>query len=245
MSDARDFSRFAAATSPMRIALIGAGGNGSECFDGLTRLHEALLALGAPGLDICVFDPDEVSASNIVRQRFWPHEIGLNKAIALVHRTNLLLGTDWQAIPECFASKPGSFDLIISAVDNVRTRQKIARSYRTAAVLWLDMGCDRAQGQVVLGLAGHTRIDDPLPCVVAHYPQLMEAVDDNRPSCSTAESLSRQDLMVNSAVAGAAVNLLWKCFRTGRIPYNGVVIDLDSGFSQAMPFIDQSANEAA
>jgi hypothetical protein len=65
----------------------------------------------------------------------------------------------------------------------------------------------------------------------------MTWVDDNRPSCSAADSIRRQDLLVNQTVAGSAINLLWQAFRTGKIGYNGVIIDLETSHMQAMPFM--------
>lgn len=36
--------------------------------------------------------------------------------------------------------------------------------------------------------------------------------------------------------------MLWKAFRTGKFAYNGVMIDLAQGFSQAIPFIAPTDN---
>jgi len=221
------------------VLLIGAGGNGSEFFDGCVRIHSGLEALGAEGLDVTVLDDDEVSEANCVRQRYYPHEVGLKKAIALVQRSNLLMGTNWKAVPERL-EKPlqggAKYDLIVTAVDNVAARALVAKSH-APQTLWLDLGCDKAQGQVVLGQLGHNKLTDTLPTVLAHWPDMLKQEDNNVPSCSAADSIRRQDLMVNSAVAGAAINLLWQSLRKGVVPYNGVMIDLEDGFSQAIPFM--------
>ncbi len=230
---------------PLEVVLVGAGGNGSEFFDGLMRLHQGLVALGGIGLNVTVYDDDEVSPSNIVRQRFWPHEVGQNKADALVQRTNMLMGTTWRSVPRRFdPAKDRTGSLLVTAVDNVATRQAVARQEAIGNPLWLDMGCDRTQGQVILGAHRETRLTDDLPNVVAHFPDLLEAEDDDRPSCSAAESIRRQDLMINSAVAGAAINLLWQSFRTAQIPFNGVMIDLASGHTQAVPFMPLAVDMA-
>lgn len=228
---------------PLRVILIGAGGNGSEFFDGLMRLHQAMVALGGTGLQVTVFDDDEVSESNCVRQRFWPTEVGMNKAVALVQRTNMFLGTAWRAVPARYDGQGTRCDLIVSAVDNLATRKLVAKSaekldaYNAAKTLWLDMGCDRDKGQVILGKLADTSLANDWPNVVAHFPEMMTQEDKhNRPSCSAADSLTRQDLMINQTVAGAAINLLWKTLRTGQADYNGVMIDLAEGFQQAIPF---------
>jgi len=235
---------FMAQNRPLDVVLIGAGGNGSELYDGLMRLHQGLIALGAVGLHVTVYDDRTVSPSNIVRQRYWPHEIGLLKADALVQRTNMLMGTAWTSVPRRFdPARDRSGSLLITAVDNVATRQAIAQAEAIGNPLWLDTGCDQKQGQVVLGAQRDAQLTDDLPNVVAHFPDVMEREDDDRPSCSAAESIRRQDLMINSAVAGAAINLLWQAFRTAQIPFNGVMIDLATGHTQAIPFMSVASKE--
>lgn len=229
--------------SPLKVLMIGAGGNGSECFDALLRLHSALIALGGKGLSVTVMDDDEVSPSNIVRQRFWPHEIGSNKAVALTHRANTMLGTNWQGWPVRLSEKTrfgGCPDLVITAVDNLEARRMANRLFSQARhdVYWLDMGCDKDKAQVVFGRFGDNKLTDEWPCSIAHFPDLATREDDeNTPSCSAAESLSRQDLMINGAVSNAAVNILWKLMREGKLAFNGVMIDLSSGYSQGINFL--------
>lgn len=249
--------RFMERQGPLRVVLIGAGGNGSEMFDGLIRIHQGLIALGTDGLTVNVFDADDVEPSNVVRQRFYPHEIGMNKATALVHRANMLMGTAWEDHP-CHAGEAlmrrivQHADLVITAVDNVATRQSLiaASGDRTAVIpganpLWLDMGCDRDKGQVVLGDLSHTDAGNELPNAVAHFPDLATTEDrDEAPSCGAAESLARQDLMINQQTAAAATNLVWKSLRSAQIPFNGVVIDLSCGLTQAIPFMPREADAA-
>lgn len=238
-------------TRRFRILLIGAGGNGSEIFDGLTKIHGGLMALDHPGLDVTVMDDDAVALHNTVRQRFWPHEVGINKSIAVVHRANMLLGTAWRAVPGRFSENElhnvAQYHLVITAVDNLATRRLIANAFGhdddryETNTLWLDMGVDRKQAQVVLGACGHNSLGDELPNVVAHFPALLSLSETHSaPSCSAVDSLARQDLFINEAVAGAASQLLWQCFRRGTIPWNGAVIDLDTGFQQVIPFISQA-----
>ena len=230
---------------PINVLLIGAGGNGSEFFDGLVRLHSGIKALGGAGIRVTVIDDDEVSESNIVRQRFWPHEVRMPKAVALVNRANLLMGLDWQAkvtrLTEVFETK--EFDLVVTAVDNISARKVVAES-KIHNSFWLDMGCDRDKAQAVIGLHGHNKLSDTFPTVLAHYPDMLEQEVANTPSCSAAESISRQDLMINQTIASAAVNLIWRTVRTGQIPYNGVVVDLAQGLTQAIPFLPMAKGKA-
>lgn len=244
---------------PRTVTLIGAGGNGSEMLDGLMRLHQALIALDAPGLHVHVIDGDEIEPSNVVRQRFYPHEVGLNKATALVHRANTLMGTDWKDHP-CHVTTAEQVreitfksDLVVTAVDNVTLRQMLINQndnsffYTPAdSTLWADLGCHRDQGQVVIGMLNGHDLSAALPNVAAHFPELVEAVEqDTGPSCGAAESLSRQDLMINQQVASAATNLLWKALRSGYMPYNGAVIDLSEGLTQPIHFFPNAHDSEA
>lgn len=233
------------------VLLIGAGGNGSEMFDGLVRLDAALRAFGHDGLNVSVIDDDIVSPSNIVRQRFWPHEIGLHKSIALVNRVNMLLGLDWHAQTSRFdINYKGvcNYDLVVTAVDNLTTRACVGHLLAKSSTLWMDLGCSKSQGQVILGAGHDISLNSRIPNVLAHYPELLtesEPLNINTPSCSSEESLRKQDLMINSAIGNAATNLLFQSIRSGKIPYNGVVIDLIEGWSQSIPFIRQAVSASA
>ena len=246
----------------LSVALIGAGGNGSEMLDGLMRIHQGMIALDAPGLQVHVFDDDVVEASNIVRQRFWPHEIGMNKATALVNSVNMLMGAGWRDYPRRVEPQDlndiiPKVDLVITAVDNVALRQALAlvaanrpteptftagpRANSRHRTMWCDLGCSGDKGQMVMGALDGSSLDDPLPNVIAHFPAMLEAEDtDTEPSCGAAQSLARQDLMINQQVSASAINLLWKMLRTGYMPYNGTIIDLACGLTQAIEFAHQT-----
>ncbi len=103
------------ARGPVDIALIGAGGTGSQVLSGLARMNQALKALGSPGLHLRVFDGDSVSASNVGRQLFSPSDIGKKKAVVLVTRLNMFFGTLGSISLECVkrpASSPGRYGYI-------------------------------------------------------------------------------------------------------------------------------------
>src|SRR5664280_1480422 len=84
---------------PIRILVVGCGGNGSAIVSGLSYLHQAMLAFGHPGgLQVTLIDPDTVSETNCVRQPFCRTEVGFPKAIVLAHRINLFWGLNWQGM---------------------------------------------------------------------------------------------------------------------------------------------------
>ena len=140
------------ANHQIRIAVAGAGGNGSQVLSGLARLHLALRALGHHGLDVCVFDPDLVTPANIGRQLFSPSDLGQPKAIVLVNRINLFFGLQWQAVPSLYKPKQRRpvprADILIGCVDTAAARRELAKSnFR----YWLDLGNTATTGQVILG----------------------------------------------------------------------------------------------
>lgn len=230
--------------APIRVVLVGAGGNGSEMLDGLCRIDRAARALGHPGLRIDAYDPDQVSYANTLRQRFWPGDEGCLKAELLMHRYGLFGGLEGRAYAEWFdeealrAHASGRFDLLVTCVDQARVRHEIAVAARSAdvaraldGVLWLDLGNGARSGQVVLGhLTGWRGDPARLPNVAELFPELSDhqRLDaDNTPSCSADEAL-RQDLFVNRWVALAACDLLWQLLRRGSTTYHGMWVS-DAG----------------
>ena len=239
------------------IALLGAGGTGSEMLDALARLHGAITALGHPGgFKVHVFDPAAVSETNVLRQRFWHQDVGQNKALVQVQRLNVMLGLDWEAYPlEPDPTDLAEVDLVISCVDKASVRTKLAEMFYQATLehygeledepghwpLWLDTGNDADTAQVVLGdlneeiTAYRTINGHRLPHVLDLYPEVASMEDNDAPSCSAAESLSSQQWGINRLTADVAANLLWQLLRHGAIDHHGAHIALSPITVSAMP----------
>lgn len=222
----------------INVLLIGAGGNGAEMFDALVRIHLALTdAFDLPGLNLIVMDDDTVAPHNLIRQRYYPHEIGSHKSVVLCHRVNMTFGTTFQGLPRRFKASDCELvqwaDIVITAVDTLSARRAVYEAIKAShhkRGYWLDMGVDKAQGQVILGGKSDNSITDRLPNVIAHYPEVLTSPErHNEPSCSAAESIARQDLFVNQSAALIAGQLLWQTIRTGQINRNGGVFDLTQG----------------
>lgn len=225
-----------------RIVVIGAGGNGSEVIDALSSFHYALRSLGHPkGLSVTVIDDAIVREPNLVRQRFWPCDLGQYKAISLVNRYNLMLGTAWTALPFRFPSRETvdavrEADLIISAVDLPSARRAIANSPVVSKhCMWLDLGNEARHGQVVFG-AAHRDKRATFPNVMDAYPEIETLEDDPKKSCSVAEAIRSQDCLVNRAVTTAGMSIVWELLRTGETDKHWVTVDLASGCQNAFPF---------
>lgn len=225
-----------------RIVVVGAGGNGSEVVDALASFHHALRSLGHPeGLAVTVIDDAIVRESNLVRQRFWPCDLGQFKAISLVNRYNLMLGTSWEAMPFRFPSYETvaamrAADLIISAVDLPSARRAIASSNLLSRhCMWLDLGNEARHGQVVFG-AAHADKRSIYPNVIDAYPEIETLEDDTKKSCSVAEAIRSQDCLVNRSVTTAGMNIVWELLRTGETDKHWITVDLASGNHNAFPF---------
>lgn len=229
----------------VQVALIGAGGVGSQVLSGLARLHTAMIALDHPGgLQVTTYDPDTVSESNVGRQLFSPSDVGQNKAVLLTHRLNTYFGLNWKSVPtkfqECVEVHNIAPQLIISCVDTKAARRDIARfcaSRAHSVCYWLDLGNNLTDGQVILGqpnFAKKRKKDAPLilPTITDLYPVIMNASlpeNDDTPSCSLAEALERQDLFIGQSIATFGLQLLWSLFRNGGVDHHGYFVNLKAG----------------
>lgn len=222
-------------SNPLRVAVIGTGGTGSSLLSHLPTLHAALQAKQYAGLAVTAFDPDTVSEANLVRQRFYAQDIGMNKAVTLVRRINLSCQTDWQAVPERFdCDWKRYFDLIISCVDTRAARHELhqgllGRKYKQDnPTYWLDCGNDQVTGQVILGTPDGSKAQrleqtsNLLPCATDLHPELMDTKkpENDTPSCSTLEALEKQDLYINLTVANHALDMLWQLLKNGQVAHH-------------------------
>jgi PRTRC genetic system ThiF family protein len=232
---------------PLRVALVGAGGNGGKVLSGLRHLHLALIALGCRGLHVTVYDPDTVSTSNLARQAFYPADVGLPKAIVLVNRLNIACGLGWEAEPVRFTATEKRWerqaDIVISCVDSRAARAEVHRFVThegCSTAYWLDLGNGQYGGQVLMGQPRNAvnkgRIGR-LRTAAELWPEIIDTAlpEDEIPSCSTLEALERQDLFVNDALAQYALNLLWRLLRHGGLDYQGGFINLETGSARPIP----------
>jgi len=229
----------------LSIALIGAGGSGSQMLSGLSKINYSIQKLGHKGFSLTVFDPDVVSEANVGRQNFYPADVGQNKAILLTHRANLFYGTNWQANPVAFDPSAYNFrifDLIICCVDKAQFRADLVKSSNDIynAGMLLDMGNGSSTGQVIFGHLGKVSDGIRLPNVFDFYPELDGMSDSDAPSCSMEEALSKQDLFVNTGVVHPALNLLWSLLRHGGVDHQGVYVDVKTGESTPINILDSA-----
>lgn len=120
------------ALSASHVICIGAGGLIGHIAPTLARKGIGRLTL---------FDDDEVEASNLNRQRFYPKDLGKNKAFALVEnlQTECICATDLRGCSLRFEAAVGrgtnmSCDVAICGVDNNPTRVEVSRYFRKLRV---------------------------------------------------------------------------------------------------------------
>ncbi|WP_019008543.1 PRTRC system ThiF family protein [Deinococcus aquatilis] len=215
----------------IRVFLIGVGGTGSLLLTHLLRLDQAIRALGGAGLHVTAFDDDQVSETNLTRQHFAPADVGRYKSIVLVERCNLYAGLSWAAWPRWVqASDFGSpVQVVITCVDSAQSRRAVHAAMLGRSVgYWLDCGNAARTGQVILGqLSGP--VAQRLPHILERDPSMQVGEDDDAPSCSAAEALTRQHLFINPNVALQAAQLLGELLLHGQTATCGAFIHLSQG----------------
>ncbi len=229
----------------INIVLVGCGGTGSEMVDELFRIHSLLVALGGDGLHLTAYDNDSVSIANIGRQRFWPCDIGFNKAEVLITRVNSFGNTDWEYVPKAFSidDASSSFDILITCVDRPEVRAEVGNKaialnrgetsdrFRVKPTIsfWLDCGNDAFSGNVILGHFCSAEAIVKVPNVFDLYPMLAAMKGGDEPSCSTVAALEKQDYGINRSVAREAANLIWQFLRHGVLSHHGSYVDIKLG----------------
>lgn len=227
------------------VQLIGCGGTGSHMLTALARIHVSLVKLGRQGLWVEAIDPDKVSAANIGRQAFFEGDLDHYKSTVLISRINRAFGVSWAAFEKEYNPDDWeSCNIIITCVDDpglrYRMEQKVDYLKRTnlndvtKPLYWLDIGNDKYTGQVVLGTmrlpAFDKQIDSKRKLLRAtemwDYSKIK--VKDSGPSCSTLESLGKQDLFINSFMANYAGTMLWQLLFKHEIEYHGVFVNLET-----------------
>lgn len=232
-------------THPVTINLIGCGGTGSQVLNNLGRIHATLQALGHPGFMVCAWDPDIVTEANLGRQLFTPGDVGIKKTTVLISRINRFYGTAWRDFPEEYNTMVGG-NIIITCVDNVKTRRKIYENLKgqwqnttnmehLRYYYWMDFGNNATKGQVIMG---SRQVKQPaktpysikqLPNVFNVFPDMEKhEVKDTGPSCSVAEAINKQDLFINSTLAQHGCHMLWKMFREARLAYHGIFLNMET-----------------
>lgn len=102
---------------------------------------------------------------------------------------------------------------------------------------WMDFGNAQFTGQVLIGTV-RNRIAQPASKEFIAIPKMNVITEevsysmirdtDSGPSCSLTEALHKQDLFINSMLAQAGCEILWKMIREGRTPYRGAYLNMET-----------------
>ena len=206
--------------SIVNIDVYGCGGTGSHVLNGLARMAKALNDLGHPGIHVTAYDPDTVSYENVGRQAFFDADVGQSKSKVLIERINLYFMQRWRHVKGNAPSYSRS-KICIACVDTKLSRAKISKARYDKGTYLLDCGNARASGQVILG---QHKGDLPSPY---DDPMLTEGDEPDEPTC--VDQYYRQDLYINTMVAGHAMHLVWQLFRRTSLDIRGVFLNLESG----------------
>ena len=249
----------------IQVALIGAGGTGSRVLEQLVNLNRAMVALGHPGgLNVTWIDDDIVSEAHVGRQAFDRSDVGQHKASVLINRANMALGDRQWRCELARVSKDGEdllrrCDLVIGAVYTRKARASIvhaiehANAYRDYGTYYLDTGNRANDGQVILGQVmpllskrqtKQVGQESRLPHIGELFPELvdpqLDSQQDDMPSCSLAEALTKQSLFVNPAMSLFAMNLLWQLFTKGKLEHHGAFINLETSTVRPLPICKET-----
>ena len=161
------------------------------------------------------------------------------KSVVLVNRLNLFWGLNWTAVPThlCDAKQLQKVDIVIGCVDTRAARKRIAEAcagQQRSTALWLDVGNNAESGQFVLGAPWNGRNRQSrqrLRTAAELFPELIDLSlpEDDQPSCSVEEALSRQSPFINQTLGNHALALLTRLFRHGDISHQGGFVNLRTG----------------
>ena len=211
-----------------KVCLIGCGGTGSNLLPEISALSLNLIELGQLGLDISVYDFDIVEQSNIGRQKFYQSDLGRNKAEVLASRINRSYGDNIKAYDKkILVTDISDFDIIITAVDNVSTRKLIHKTFyetftNQAFKIWIDIGNGKFSGQIITAINGN----ENTPTCVDLFPDMKDT--ESEPSCSTRQSLRKQNFTINKFMAIFTAQILSDIFINRQLDYSQLYVNFKS-----------------
>ena len=225
------------------VLVVGCGGTGGYVAEGLCRL----LSLR---VNIVLMDMDVVETTNLLRQNFYPADLGKFKAQVLAERLSQQFNRRVGYSLHYAKSEVGiyahpdplsRFYLTIGCVDNHLARQAIQKMQEKHHGLgwWVDSGNAENWGQVLIGNRSsdfnHSFNPDLqecfyLPMPTIQRPELLlppaaEAID---PDCAEAVQVGDQSPTINQAMASLVLEVVRRLI-TGTCPWMSLFLDLDTG----------------
>ena len=230
------------------ITVVGCGGTGGFVAEGLCRLFQGREAT------IVLVDHDRVEPHNLLRQNFYPEDVGRFKSQVLADRLarafNRPVGYSVYPFREggsrpyghCYPGLPPYGEsLIIGCADNAAARRAMAECLPGDPRRWLiDAGNDTNWGQVLVGnVSGEISWDEPAfvgetchlaPAPTLQRPDLLTAVSTRPPDvdCAAALDLTDQDPTINQMMASLVLQVVRRMV-AGTCPFMALYLDMDLG----------------
>jgi len=216
----------------IKIVMLGAGGTGGYVAPHLYRLLHTL----ARPVNVIIADGDIVEQKNLVRQNFISADLGRNKARVLAERYASAFGMEARYIPEFIENEerldelvkpdlnsPGGISILISAVDNNKSRRLCHRVFMKAVnLIYIDSGNGEYTGQVICGIRRNNRTY--YKPVGETYPDVLVDTDKypTELSCAEAAVSAPQSIVANVMAATAVVSYLYNIMVLGSIETRSV-----------------------
>ncbi len=230
------------------ITVVGCGGTGGFVAEGLCRLFQGRDAT------IVLVDHDRVEPHNLLRQNFYPGDVGGIKSQVLADRLSKAYNRpvgysvypfkeyEDQAHNHGYPGLPAYGDcLIIGCADNAAARRAMAECLPGDPRRWLiDAGNDTNWGQVLVGnvtepveleespFTGETCHLAPAPTL--QRPDLLTAVSNRPPDvdCAAALDLIDQDPTINQMMASLVLQVV-RPMVAGTCPFMALYLDMNQG----------------
>ena len=201
---------------------------------------------------LVLVDHDRVEERNLLRQNFYPEDLGRFKAQALAERLALrfrrpvaysldpfssplegssMFGPGWTSL------RPG---ILVGCVDNAPAREAMAQcTERWHSGWWVDVGNGEHFGQVLVGNASPDRLQGvfregdqvciALPRPTDQRPELLTAPEvPQGEDCAEAVEAGRQSPTINQAMAALALEVVRR-LAAGELTWMQVLLDLEAG----------------
>ena len=230
------------------ITVVGCGGTGGFVAEGLCRLFQGREA------NIVLVDHDRVEPHNLLRQNFYPGDVGQFKSKALADRLARAYrrpvgysvypfrDEDTRPNGQRYPGLPSYGDsLIIGCADNAAARRAMAECLPGDPRRWLiDAGNDTNWGQVLVGnVAEPVTLEEPpftgetchlAPAPTLQRPDLLTAVSTRPPDvdCAAALDLTDQDPTINQMMASLVLQVVRRMV-AGTCPFMALYLDMDLG----------------
>jgi PRTRC genetic system ThiF family protein len=226
---------------PPAVTVVGCGGTGGFVAEGLCRML-------APQVRLILADHDRVEERNLLRQNFYPRDVGRFKCQALGERlaAQYRRTVGWSVTPfgesfqRYYPPELIRSPIIVGCVDNAQARAGIAKAVG-GSQWWVDAGNGENWGQVLIGNADRgglrAAFDEArgiclrLPLPTVQHPELLSPppAEEVRPmSCAELMDTGDQDPVINQAMASLVLQVVRRLL-LGTCPWMALYLDLGLG----------------